>query len=511
MDFSKADLLATLVRIGNIFNKEKNLDRLLDTIVHETVRILNAERGTIFLLEGNEMWSKIATGLGQGEIIRINKHEGVVGSVVQTGLPLIIQEAYSDPRFKPAVDRKTGYRTRNILCVPLTSGQGNIIGAFELLNKTNGSFTESDLEILTTVGTQAAIAIENVRLYQQVLQSKTSLQEENQTLKQQLEGKVMAPTLVGDSVPMQQVKAVIAKVATTDANVLITGESGTGKELVARTIHFLSRRVDKPFVPLNCAALPDSLLESELFGIEKGVATGVSRRAGYVEQANGGTLFLDEVGEMPLSTQVKLLRVLQERTFKRIGGDQELTVDIRVIGATNRDLKKAIQSGIFREDLFYRLNVFPVHLPPLRERSEDIPILARFILSQVEKRIGQGKKRFDQASLEAMQHYPWPGNVREMENAIERAVILSEGENVELWRLLDGVEPPCIASIEALPTEDACLESPGEMDMKEAISRVEEDMIRQALARTGGNQLQAAKLLGISREGLRQKMSRYQL
>lgn len=509
--------MASLIRIGNLFNVERNLDQLLMTIVDEAVKISGAERGTLFLLDGDELWAKTATGLDDKERIRFKASEGIAGQVASTGNPLNIPDAYADPRFNPSVDKITGYTTRNILCVPLIPMNGKVIGAFELLNKKDPGFTSEDEEILHMVASQAAIAISNVQMYETVLEKQDSLEAENINLKQQLKGRYAYPTIIGYSPPIQRVKEVIEKVSGTNANVLITGESGTGKELIARAIHSQSQRANKPFLPLNCAALPDSLLESELFGIEKGVATGVSKRAGYMEQANGGTLFLDEVGEMPVSTQVKLLRVMQERNFMRIGGVNEIQVDIRILAATNRNLKTAIKEGTFREDLFYRLNVFPIILPPLRDRQEDIPLLAKFILANVVEKMRLGKKVFSHDSITAMVEYPWPGNVREMENIIERSLILSEDEEVEIRPLLmasEGVYPLPRPGNPSSKSSASPLKETGseniEDNLKDAVSVLEIKLIKEALEQTGGNQLQAAKKLGISREGLRKKMKRYQ-
>ncbi|MDH4121432.1 MAG: sigma 54-interacting transcriptional regulator [Deltaproteobacteria bacterium] len=505
------DLVSALVRIGNIFSTERNFNHLLQTIVNETNQILNAERGSIFLVEGEQLWSKIATGLAEEEIIRVKKNEGIAGKVVSTGMPLIIPDAYQDTRFNPLVDKETGYKTHTLLCVPLISTQGEVIGAFELLNKRTGTFTSYDQEVLKMVASQAAIAIENIQLYEKEVERKDTLEQENITLKAQLKGKYAYPAIVGDSPAILQVKNAIHKVSATEANVLIRGESGTGKELIARSIHSQSPRANRPFVAINCAALPDSLMESELFGIEKGVATGVNRRVGLLEQAKGGTLFMDEVGEMPLSTQVKLLRVLQERTFMRIGGNQEIQLDIRVIGATNRDLEAAIEQGEFREDLYYRLNVFPILIPPLRERGDDIIMLARFILSNAIDKMKVGKKIFNPECETAMMTYPWPGNVRELENIIERAVILSEGETVDVCPLL-GVETPSVSSSRGALAKTASLQPAKEgLDLRSAVEEVELDLIQRALKETGGNQLQAAKRLGLSREGLRKKMVRLNL
>jgi two-component system response regulator AtoC len=334
-------------------------------------------------------------------------------------------------------------------------------------------------------------------------------------------GKYAYPTIVGDSPGILAVKTAIDRVSATNANVVVTGESGTGKELIARAIHSKSQRANKAFVPLNCASLPETLLESELFGIEKGVATGVSKRAGFFEMADGGTLFLDEIGEMSLSMQAKLLRALQEHSFLRVGGTHEIEVDVRVIAATNQEFKQVIQRGDFREDLYYRLNVFPIHVPALRDRKNDIPMLANFILGNVGEKMHLGDKSFTGGSLEAMVAYSWPGNVRELENTIERAVILSDGTEVDMSPIVSGlieggqVAQPAAGADESsasgVPGSGEAFFTPDNLEMKRAVAALEMAMIDEAMRQTRGNQLKAAKVLGISREGLRRKMMRYKM
>ena len=520
--FSKRpDVLASLIHVGNLFNTERDFDNLLNTIVLETVKLLDADRASVFLVDEDkgEIWSKVATGLNKGQEIRIKKNEGIVGSVISAGKALNIPDAYADPRFNREVDQITGFDTKNIVCFPLTTFEGQVIGAFQVLNKKTGPFTHEDEQILSVLSSQACVAIESVQDYQESVRRRETLSTENSNLRKQLVGKCAYPSIVGDSAPLMAVKKAIDQVATTNANVLVTGESGTGKELIARAIHSKSLRAHKRFIALNCASLPDSLLESELFGIEKGVATGVSKRAGYFELAHDGTLFLDEIGEMTLSMQAKLLRCLQEQVFLRVGGSREIQVDVRVITATNSDLGKAIQTGAFREDLYYRLNVFPIHVPTLRERANDIPVLAKFILGNVAEKMKLSGKSFTERSLVAMLGYPWPGNVRELENVIERAVILSDGEEVDVEGLLELITAEAKfaqeragargASADGAPEGVAPVSAMGNLDMKEAVKSLEMSLIAAAIQNTRGNQIRAAKALGISREGLRKKMARY--
>lgn len=316
--------------------------------------------------------------------------------------------------------------------------------------------------------------------------------KENRQLRQELKLTSRFAEMVGDSPALKRIKGLVDKVAVSDATVLITGESGTGKELVARMIHRLSRRAPNPFVVMHAAAIPETLLESELFGYEKGAFTGAtSRKAGRLEEAQGGTVFLDEIGEITPQLQVKLLRFLQDKSFVRLGGRETITVDARIVAATNRNLLEEVRTGRFREDLFYRLAVFPIHLPPLREHKDDIPALARHILA----RLGYTRE-LPSAVVEKLLSYNWPGNVRELENVLERALILSEGAEIK---------PQFIQFPEPMVEVKSDLERQG------ALWEMERKMIEEALARAGGNKSKAAKLLGITRRMLYTKLAKFGL
>jgi nitrogen regulation protein NR(I) len=330
-------------------------------------------------------------------------------------------------------------------------------------------------------------------------------------------------TLVGSSPAMQQVYKMIGQVAATEVTVLLRGESGTGKEMVARAIYHHSRRGDKPFLPVNCAAIPETLLESELFGHEKGAFTGaLTRRVGKFEQCHGGTLFLDEIGDMTPATQAKILRVLQDRQFERLGGSERITSDVRVIVATNKDLEKGIREGTFRQDLYYRLKVVTLHLPPLRERKEDIPELVRYFLQRFRADINREVLDISPKSLENLMRYPWPGNVRELENAVKRALVIAKSHSLLPEDFsLEGVERE-MGPAEHLDLEER-LQKMMESVFKELLelsrrspgtdlmSDLEKILIKRALQETKGNQVQAAVLLGISRNTLRSKIERYRI
>jgi len=321
--------------------------------------------------------------------------------------------------------------------------------------------------------------------------------------------------LIGQSPSMVDVYNIVDKVADTPSTVLITGESGTGKELIARALHESSRRKDKPFIRVNCAAIPRDLIESELFGYEKGAFTGaVTSKPGRFELADGGTLFLDEIGEIPVNMQVKLLRVLQEQEFERVGGIKTIAVDVRLVAATNRDLAIEIERGAFREDLFYRLNVVQVHLPPLRERKSDIPLLVEHFVRRFNGRLSKHVKGVDEAAMEALLAHPWRGNIRELENVIERCILFAEGERVRVEdlpapvRRPHGDESTRITPVDLVSGESA--DSDGKLGLKEAVreaaGRVERELVVRALEQTSGNVTHAARLLKISRKSLQTKM-----
>jgi two-component system response regulator AtoC len=320
------------------------------------------------------------------------------------------------------------------------------------------------------------------------------LREENIRLKHDINRCYSFPNIIGNSPRMKNLFSLIEKISGSDSTVLILGESGTGKELVATTIHYQSKRKDGPLIKVNCAALPEGLIEAELFGHEKGAFTGaVKKKQGRFELADGGTIFLDEVGDLPLSTQAKLLRVIQERTFERVGGTETIRVDVRIIGATNKNLQKEVENGTFREDLFYRLNVIPLLIPPLRERREDIPDLVEFFLKRFNARLSKNA-RFSKEAMELLLEYDYPGNVRELENIVERVVTLSTGELIKK---------------EDLPLPLITSQSSSYPSLSEITNRAEREYIVRVLKLTGGNRTRAAEMLGISRKTLWEKLNAY--
>ncbi|HEX9021783.1 MAG TPA: sigma-54 dependent transcriptional regulator [Nitrospirota bacterium] len=334
---------------------------------------------------------------------------------------------------------------------------------------------------------------------------KRHLRKENILLKREMESRAGFENFIGKSEAMQKVFSLIRQVADTSSTVLITGESGTGKELVAKAVHFGSSRKNGPFVTVNCGALPETLLESELFGYMKGAFTGAaSNKQGLFEAANGGTIFLDEISATTSALQIKLLRVIQERKFMRVGGTAEIKVDVRVVAASNRDLREEVRQGAFREDLYYRLNVIPLQLPPLRARKEDVPLLVEFFLRKCSKRDGGGTKKIDPAAMKTLTDYHWPGNVRELENAIERLIILTPDDTIRIEHLPDAVGNfrPCADMIPFDIPDDG-------LNLEALLENAEKTLLQKALEKSGGVKTEAARLLGLSFRSFRHRLQKY--
>ena len=495
-----ADKLLEILRLCPKMNSVRERVALLDLLAREATQLMDAERAGIFLLDRDkhELWSTVA--LGSAEILSLDAALGIAGAVVKTGEMINVQDAQSDPRFYPAIDAQIGYHTRNLLAAPLLNSEGQILGVFEVLNKTEGPFTRADEELLSAFAAHAAIAVETATMVEELRGHRDHLVQENAHLRKEVRGKFASPTLLGISEPMRAVLRRVDQIKDSAATVLITGESGTGKELVAKAIHYSSPRAGRPFVALNCAALPESLVESELFGIEKGVATGVEPRLGKFEVASGGTLFLDEVGDLSLTTQAKLLRVLQERVIERVGGRRTIPVDVRIIAATNKDLEAEGKRRDFREDLYHRLNVIHLHLPPLRERREDIPLLANWFLAKYCHEMKKDLMHLTTEALARLVNYPWPGNVRELENEMTRLELSVHGKTVEEADLSDAIRGRGGSPALAL--------TPG-LSLKQAVEALERRLILDALERCRQNHQRAAKALGVSRQGLIKKLKRY--
>ena len=495
--------LAAILAISQRMNSQHDLGVLLDLIAREATCLLDCERASIFLLdrERNELWSQVA--LGSDQILRFDARHGIAGSAVLSGNTINVPDAYSDPRFYHAIDNRTGYVTRNVLAVALRNQLGEIIGAFEALNKLNGAFHSRDEESLLALASHAAIAIETAQLIGELRRSQDELAAQNASLWREVENRYAAHGILGTGPRIQRIVRLVERIRDSAVNVLITGESGTGKELAAKALHYNSPRAHKPFVALNCAALPETLLESELFGIEKGVATGVNSRVGQFQKADGGTLFLDEIGDLSLTAQAKILRVLEEHVLERVGGRNPIPVDVRILAATNKDLEAEIAKGGFREDLYYRIKVIHVHMPPLREIREEIPLLANHFLEEYCRHAARGPMEFAPGVMRKLAASPWPGNVRQLRNEVMRLAActrLNVIEEDDLWEGLPTSGPP-----ESAPKSAAT------PSLKQAIADMERRMIADALRDTRNNQQQAARLLGLSRQGLINKMKRYSI
>jgi Nif-specific regulatory protein len=506
------DKFVSLLAISHRINSEKDFDELLNLITSEAAKLLDAERATIFILDKatGQLWAK--TALGVSDTIRFDARLGIAGAVLISGKNMIVEDAYKSPLFYPSIDSLTGFHTRNVLSVPLRNIRREITGVFQVLNKKDGKFSSEDEQLVEALALHAATALQNAKAMSELESRQQELIEENETLRKEVEDRYTTKSILGSSARMEQIRDLIERTAESSVSVLVTGENGTGKELSARAIHYMSPRRAKAFVAVNCAALPEQLVESELFGIEKGVATGVERRVGRIESANGGTLFLDEIGDLSLTAQAKLLRVLQEREVDWVGGRKPVPVDVRLVAATNKDLKGEIQQGRFRQDLFFRLNVVHLHMPPLREIRADIPVLAMHFLRKQTKEMGRDITGFSSEALKALASYSWPGNVRELENEVKRAAVLTREKEISAADLSEAVgEERLETPPQEAETTGAGSQGKSKQSIKDRVTVLEIQMIRDAMTQTGNDKRRTAKMLGLSHQGLLNKLKRYGL
>jgi Nif-specific regulatory protein len=474
--------LNTLLKINAAINDARNLASLAGQLLELIGEAVPAETGALLLLDdggeaGDEFCSTFAweRKMGEGKEVRVSCT--IARQVAREGVALLSNDAIEGPSFSGAASLLAA-QTRSLLAVPLTAS-GSTLGVIYLATSDPIVwFDEDHLQLVSAVSAVAAIAIEKLRRVEW-------LEQENRRLREELD---LGHNMIGESQRMREVYQRIARVAPADSTVLILGESGTGKEMAARAIHQNSPRADSPFVAINCAALTETLLESELFGHEKGAFTGaIAQKKGKLEVAQGGTLFLDEIGEMPLPQQAKLLRVLQEREFERVGGTRKLKADIRVVAATNRDLETAIKQGAFRQDLYYRLNVVTLRLPPLRERQADIPLLASYFVARYSAKCKRQVRGLSPAARAALSAYDWPGNVRELENAIEFAIVLGSDELIQPEDLPEAV----------LEVESDTPAGGASADYHEALKEAKKQLILRACEQSGGSYVEAAKLLNV--------------
>lgn len=483
--------LNTLVEINTRINANYfDLDALLVYILEAAMRLVKCEASSLLLVE-NADTLKFRVALGPAGVkalaIPVAAKGSIAGWVVENNESLIINDVAQDPRFFGAVQEKTGYVTKSMVAVPLRF-EKKCIGVIELLNKDAlVPFNRDDLAILELLSVQAGIAYQNASAYRQ---ARTEIRELETAISS---GGEFHQFVAADASVLDLFK-VIEQVAETNSSVLILGESGVGKELVAERIHLKSLRCSKPFVRVNCAALSEQLLESELFGHVRGAFTdAVSDSTGRFESANGGTIFLDEIGELPYNLQAKLLRVIQTRSFEKVGSSKTITADVRIIAATNRDLEAMIKQGTFRSDLFFRLNVLPITVPPLRRRQGDIEPLADFFRKKFSVETKKNFTGFSEEALRLLHTYSWPGNIRELENSIERACVLGTPPLIEAANLrINSAE-----LTEGVPLRVNTGGKPA--PLKDALFRFKKEYVTNVLEQTGWNQTEAAKLLDVQR------------
>jgi transcriptional regulator with GAF, ATPase, and Fis domain len=480
--------LEALYDVGRALNTLRPEADLLEELMHRAIAVLDATTGLVFSLDEKLNVQHLFT-FG----IETPAHDALVAE------PPVRQVLASRAPMMITVPRFLGEEGGDFLFAPMVAGE-TIVGVIAVGGKEvrgparAGSFVEDDLRFLESIASIGGAAIDNTRRFHRLDLVRETLADENRALKQRMLRDYSDRLMVGDSPKMQRVIDLVARVADSQASVLIRGESGTGKEMVARLIHGNSPRKDGPFVAINCAALPETLLESELFGIERGVATGVEARPGKFELARGGTIFLDEVGDIPVALQAKLLRVLQEREIEKLGGRRRIPVDVRILSATHRNLEEMNERGEFRQDLYYRLKVVEIVLPPLRERKDDVPKLVRFFLDKYARREGLRDVRITQEALQKIMRYPFPGNVRELENLIEGALALTTDPVIDPGDLL-------------LPHEESVSADqslPGDMP---TLEELEARYIARILKTTKGNMSRAARILGIDRKTLYRRRS----
>ena len=472
---------------------------ILDLIADYTGMV----RGTVTLLnrQTNELAIEAAHGLSERQraLGRYRPGEGITGKVVATGEPLIVPHISGSPDF---LDR-TGARADksqtdlSFICVPIKIKK-DVIGALSVDRPfTDDESLDDDVRLLSVI---ASMISQAARIRREAQEERQALEKENQRLQSELQERFHPSNMIGSSGAMRMVYSQISQVADGDTTVLIRGESGVGKELVAAAIHYHSSRSNRPFIRVNCAALPESVIESELFGHEKGAFTGaINERKGRFELADRGTIFLDEIGDLSRPVQVKILRVLQEREFERVGGSTTIRSDVRIIAATHRDLESMVNASEFRQDLFYRLNVFPIHIPPLRERRADILDLANFFIERYNKLLKKNVKRISTPTIDMLTAYHWPGNVRELENVIERAMVLSVDGVLHSHQL-----PPTLQTAEASRTQTTG-------PLQEKLDRFEREMIVEALKVSRGNMARAARELGFTDRQMGVRMTKYEI
>ncbi|HEX5105199.1 MAG TPA: sigma-54-dependent Fis family transcriptional regulator [Pirellulaceae bacterium] len=491
-DRQQIQRLQTILAIAAQWQQTQEMGELLARMAEAATKLLAAERASIFLWDKSSrtLVGRPALGVEGGEL-RIADDAGVVGQVVHSGQPRRVDaDIAADQReIDRRIDQKLKFQTRSLVCVPLRGRKGDLFGAFEVLNKIGGNFTPADEQALTELAAHAAVALENTQEWEQLLASR----------KQVADSAAEGVQLIGQCPPIEALRSTIRRVADTELAVLVLGENGTGKEVVAQMVHYQSRRRHEPLVAVNCAALTETLLESELFGHEKGAFTDAREmRRGKFELAASGTLFLDEIGDMSLGGQAKLLRVLEEKVVVRVGGSTPIPTNTRVIAATNQNLAELVRSRKFREDLYFRLNVVTIDMPPLRERGDDVVLLAEHFLKQFSTKARRKTPKFTAAARKRLVAHSWPGNVRELRNLMERLAYLAPDEQ-------DKIDAPDLAFIMS-PEESGAGPLSLDAPLAEATQQFQIEYIQRHIARSRGNMTAAAEKLGLHRSNLYRKM-----
>ena len=476
-----------LYEITKALNEHLDLKRSLYKVLDILSNSMNMVRGTITLLDPlrNEINIEVAHGISPNTMQRVKYKlgEGITGRVIENGKAVAIPKISQEPLFlnRTASRKRPRDQELSFICVPVKKGN-QVIGALSVDHPYDESYSlQNGKRLLSVIATMIASHVINLET---IRREKEQLRQENRRLQQELKNKYSISNIIGNSNKMREVYQMVSQVCKSNATVLIRGESGTGKELVANSIHYNSHRHQNPFVKVNCAALPVNLIESELFGHEKGAFTGaIKQKIGKFELAHRGTIFLDEIGSINLDVQANLLRILQEKEFERVGGHRTIQADVRVIAATNKNLEQAVEEETFRGDLYYRLNVFPIYMPPLRERKTDMLLLSDFFLEKYARENNKDIKRFSTPAIDMLMAYHWPGNVRELENCIERAVLLCEEGVIHSYHL-----PPTLQTGRESDTIPA-------LSLEEAVANLEREIIIDALKNSRGNITAAAELL----------------
>lgn len=497
------NVFEVIYSIAKLLNQSSGQQEILQKSLNALEDQLGMRRTTLMLLspDGSELHLEATRNIlsETHKEIRYQRGEGIIGRVFEHGKPEIIPRISQEPNFRSRIYNRDHEKTEDLsfICVPILMEQ-DIVGTLSADLPYMGEQTLTKFQKILSI--IASMIGYDVKARRTMYQERQSMQAEHLRLRSALGERFRPENIIGNSNAMRKVYERIHQVAKNDTTVLIRGESGTGKELVASAIHYASSRADKPFIRVNCSALSESLIESELFGHERGSFTGASStRRGRLEEADGGTLFLDEIGEFTLTTQVKLLRVLQEKEFERVGSNRTIKSNIRILAATNSDLEKSVQQGLFRQDLFYRINVFPIYLPALRERKNDILLLADHFCQKYSKRMDKQIQRISTTAINMMLAYHWPGNVRELENCIEHAVVLSESDVIHGHNLPPTLQMPDIGETDI------------HSDLASRIKQVELDMIIDAVKSTNGNLAAAARQVGLTPRKIRYKVEKYNI